>query len=104
MHERPVHHQHSCARALACLRTGKKQSWVIVQDLEAHLSSKHKGEWVAGPKLTAADIMISYTLGLLTYSTTGPHTPAPQVQPGTMAASIRVPCVLRFAFQCTNCA
>ncbi len=62
--------------------------WLPVQDLEAHLSKKHKGEWLAGPQMTAADIMLSYTLGLMTYSHTGPQTPAPKVRTSVILMQI----------------
>ena len=40
--------------------------------LEDHLSSRHKGEWLAGPDFTAADIMLSYTLELLKFASQAP--------------------------------
>ena len=43
-----------------------------VQPLETYLSTHHKGEWLAGPKFTAANIMMSYTLGLLTFTSQSP--------------------------------
>ena len=45
---------------------------VLLQVLEDHLSRKHKGEWIAGPDFTAADIMLSYTLELLHFASTPP--------------------------------
>ena len=43
-----------------------------MQMLERHLSDHHKGEWLAGPEFTAADIMMSYTLGLLRFTSQSP--------------------------------
>ena len=40
--------------------------------LEEYLSTHHKGEWLAGPEFTAADIMMSSTLGLLDFSCQSP--------------------------------
>ena len=45
---------------------------VLLQVLEDHLSTKHKGEWIAGPEFTAADIMLSYTLELLHFASSPP--------------------------------
>ena len=40
--------------------------------LEDHLRGHHKGEWLAGPEFTAADIMLSYTLELLKFASQSP--------------------------------
>ncbi|KAK9863105.1 hypothetical protein WJX84_003577 [Apatococcus fuscideae] len=61
------------------LQQGVDGTKAYLQDLEDYLSTRHKGDWVCGSQLTAADIMLSYTLGLMTYSTAGPYTSAPQV-------------------------
>ena len=45
---------------------------IVVQMLENYLSTRHKGEWLAGPEFTAADIMMSSTLGLLDFSCQSP--------------------------------
>ena len=60
---------HQCAVGLMHINTMLP---IIVQMMENYLSTHHRGEWLAGPAFTAADIMMSYTLGLLTFTSQSP--------------------------------